>query len=88
MTPLERAAKALWDRENPTVAWDVVPRWMADACRAQVETVIEAIREPGESVLAAGEHQVNIGTPDGNCVGITYVWDAMIDALLAEGNGK
>lgn len=92
MTPLERAARALCtlDGKEPDVGepFDVEaqpfggpassePSWLSyrDAARA----VLQAIREPSDAMLDAGDIWTNEQcSPDA-------IWQAMIDAALEEG---
>lgn len=79
MTPIERAARALVDNypldsgESPLDWQEAVPI---------VRAVLTAIREPSEAMLKAAEVVDFIGPGENDQAG---EWQAMIDALLAEG---
>lgn len=96
MTPIERAARALCalNRMDPdaTIAsggfqrsvgdMPPAPRKQWEEFAPQVRAVIAAIREPSEEVVEAG---AEAWTPGVAGDGIRTSWNAMIDALLAEG---
>lgn len=100
MTPLERAAKSLYDRwlKQPDVAREAAangphPTWdsVSEAAKAKwlggARAVLQAIREPSESILEAMRQSIPVDgweweyrdeeAPDH--------WRAMIDAALGEG---
>lgn len=99
MTPLERAARALWIAENsPYVknagrVWDAPEKeehalyWTQKmeenraVYNAKAAVVLLALRDPSESMLDAGGDRSSVGydaPPE-------RVWQAMIDAALAQG---
>jgi hypothetical protein len=88
---IERAAKAVYalnpQRERygdgapmgPEIPWDDLPFGVADAVRSEVRAVLLALREPAGPMCEAGNAKLDsIG-------GAATVWQAMIDAALAEG---
>lgn len=85
MTPLERAARALAQSLHERHPGDCFPwEMMHDEEKANMlkdaRAVLEAIREPSEGMQTAGYgecHHPN-DIPE-------HIWQAMIDAALAEG---
>lgn len=83
MTPIERAARALCALAgvDPNSTCDVHMPGDPDAIfawagfRPQVRTVLQAIREPSEAMMVAGE----CAPPEA-----TAIWRAMIDAALKD----
>lgn len=94
MTPLERAARALYDRLPHVVEWDDLSQSAKDENIAVARAVLEAIREPSEGMVREGcladfpggrfgeatFTEAHIGEDDA-----PVIWQAMIDAALSEG---
>jgi len=82
---IERVAEAIWDarieRGGPgrtLMPWPLYPE--ADWCRATARAAIEAMREPTEKMLEAGDLP---GWDDYVTAGLSKeIWQAMIDAAL------
>jgi hypothetical protein len=84
MTPLERAARALYKQigtdfdpfnEGEDAKW---PEFVGE-----VRAVIEALREPSSLMTHAAQGESHVA---GDCeVDYHGIWASMIDALLAEG---
>ena len=88
-SPLERAARALGD--TPDLAGATLRKALIavgspdngeQTLRHLARAVIEAIREPSETMVDASRAEEGCGCPC--CVGADD-WSTMIDALLAEG---
>lgn len=90
MTPLERAARAIFAADYPQhvdadleideagmVLYARRHLWYLDAAR----DVLRAIREPSEAMLEAGWTSDLPHTPS---VKVDVVWQAMIDTIFAE----
>lgn len=94
MSPLERAARALYVRESPPTdhyAWEDIEEAERDHYRANVRAVLQAIREPTSEMLSAGN--ITIPAQDDCTPCFEYdlgeyeaqkVWQAMIDRALSE----
>lgn len=88
-TMLERAARALallqgaeWDaRSAMETPGGERPDEMRSGFLDQARAVLMAVREPDGDMLGAGDKVFNHG-----CHGST--WTAMIDAILADGEGR
>lgn len=97
MTPLERAARAIFRADYPDhvdanfdidesgmVMWEKRRLWYRDAARA----VLTAIREPSEGMVGEGAYQIPCGqgVDEGppNARDAKDCWQAMIDAALSE----
>lgn len=80
-TPLERAARAMYDTVQPDWDWhdpDAEP--MRRMYRDNARAAFMAVMEPGAAMIAKGERKLGdrqLG--GGNCVA---VWQAMLAALL------
>ncbi len=104
MTKLEEIARSIYAKinYNPYKDWDLYldshgKYYIAghyppeiEAAYSAARAAVEAMREPGESILDAGRH-ANRLTPT-NALGLVYVppdaaWAAMIDAILSEDDG-
>lgn len=86
MTPLERAARALFEYEpgpyGDCVEWAIEQDFGWRSYVEQVKLVLEAIREPSDAMMLAAEH-IDLLEPGVNDV--KGEWTAMIDAILAGG---
>jgi len=94
MTPIERAARALFEYEpgpyGDCVEWAIEQdfgwRDQVDA----VKLVLTAIREPSEAMKLAGRTSQPFITPEGQRpwtpgqIAACAIWEDMIDAALAE----
>ena len=86
-TPIERAARALWDISNkPYHGDDIVPAFSVPEGRPdwqsfvpQVAAVLEAIRETSNDMRVLAWYKLHQAEGDLNDLDI---WEAMIDALL------
>ena len=99
MTVIERAARALWqDRKDagdysPADTWEDAPESDQAACRRKARAVLQAIREPSEGMLP-DPHRTDTALYQAVRVmedqsvssadAFRVVWQAMIDAALAE----
>jgi hypothetical protein len=88
MTPLEAAARAIYNADPQLGPDGPVPRDqqhtpLRAVCIAQARAAIKAIREPSEAMLQEGISPWDQmpGTDD-EC--LTAIWQALIDAILAE----
>lgn len=92
MTPLERAAMALYARSYraklpgpPPPAWSALSRRDRDGFAEAARAVLQAIREPSEAMTKAGS-AVLPGIPRPQTeMDSELAWQAMIDAALEEG---
>lgn len=91
MTMLERAAKAAWENHRSgnhlfggppqDEDWgDLTVQQKAALC-VLVAAVLRAIREPDRAVWDAGAYHTDEGST-------TDIWQAMIDAILKEGESR
>jgi hypothetical protein len=77
MTPLERAAR---DVANYT-GQRLPPQGDIVTCEGIVRAVLQAIREPSEGMVEAGDAEMQ----SRGCMGGSgHVWEDMIDAALSE----
>jgi hypothetical protein len=88
MTPLERAARAMYEhvrKEFPkaTCEWEEMGERTRETYVSSVRAAILSIREPSEEVHAEGKF-VMMTTPWAELTSLK-VWRGMIDALLEEG---
>lgn len=97
MTPIERAARALFTYEpgpyGDCVEWAIEQPFGWLSYVDEVRLVLDAIRDPFQSfddpVAIAGGEVLGVGQGRplhwANCDEAKRVWQAMIDAALAEG---
>ncbi|ARR53477.1 hypothetical protein HY78_08610 [Rhizorhabdus wittichii DC-6] len=99
MTPLERAARALWELDtasaNPGVSFNPLHEQSDETKQRyaeRVRAVLTAIRRPSEAMVEASESgwrsalgSVWSGQPDQKKHAAWEMYTAMIDAALAEG---
>jgi hypothetical protein len=91
MTPIERAARALWEANGqPMKAQSAAPSMQIPESEPdwqrfvpQVRAVIAAIREPSEGMDDAGTEAGELFMTSG--CHATRCWQAMIDQMLEEG---
>lgn len=90
MTLIETAARAIYDAVRPEWDWedpDAAP--LRQFYRRAAQSVVEAIREPSETMLASGADIVATVTQDMEQDAYRddarETWHKMIDALLEEG---
>lgn len=79
LTPLERAARAMYDTVQPDWDWsdpDAEP--MRKMYRDNARAAFMAVMEPGAAMIGKGERKLD----SGDCVA---VWQAMLAALLQGG---
>lgn len=86
MTPIERAARALArfsvrdESQFPYISKSEAERsW--PAFEPQARAVLQAIREPSEAMLQAGEAHMDEVAPNEP---VDLIWKDMIDAVLKE----
>lgn len=89
MTPIERAARAMYDTVQPEWEWDDPDaELMRRMYRENARAAILAIREPSEAMVRAGganmDHE-GATLPDELEQRASTSWRAMIDAMLEEG---
>lgn len=89
MTPIERAAKAMYDAVQPEWDWnDPDAELLRRMYRDNARVAIAALREPDELMIQAGAEIVrHIGaeeSEDAYLNDATNTWRLMIDAALAE----
>jgi hypothetical protein len=82
MTPLARAARALVLKESGTDSFDALEPELQEQVIESVKAVLEAIREPSDAMLDAGDHLIVLR---GEGVQPISVYHTMIDAAIAEG---
>lgn len=89
MTPIERAAKAMYDAVQPEWAWDdpdaeLLRRMYRENARA----ALASLREPDDLMIQAGAEIVRHISPDESSDAFLNdagnVWRLMVDAALAE----
>lgn len=96
MTPLERAARAMYDNVKPDWDWDDPDaELLRTMYRGNARAAIAAIREPSDSMRDAGANHttsfaqpgiVMIASGSGEPeIGAEKIYQAMIDAMLEEG---
>lgn len=87
MTPIERASRAVagvveeFSQPDPTECWDRLSQSSRDTYTLIVHAVLQALREPTKAMMDAGDEWTN---HHADCV--YSIWQAMIDAALAEGS--
>lgn len=82
MTPLERAARALYARTPRVVEWDELSQSAKDVNIADARAVLTAIREPSNAMLF---DVPLLGTAAKQGWSAKDIYQRMIDAALAEG---
>jgi hypothetical protein len=80
-TIIERAARALLARQEPSLLWDDLMEFDQEAYKADARAVLTAIQEPSEAMIGACDYVAGTACPK-NFLKIR--WQAMIDAALAE----
>ncbi|QTH19779.1 hypothetical protein HRJ34_15550 [Rhizorhabdus wittichii] len=96
MTPIERAARALWELDtssaNPGVSFNPLHEQSDETKQRyaeRVRAVLTAIREPSVKMASLGREEWACATDTGEYETDAEVmmlsWKAMIDAALAEG---
>jgi hypothetical protein len=98
MTPLERAAKALYERDHDgrfkiigePCAWEELTPESKATYIDEARAVLTSIREPSEGMYDAGESADWVGEDESHSAVRPSedgpgIWQAMIDAALAEG---
>ncbi len=88
MTPLERAAKALFDLQlegDPDARWGYAPPIVKSAWLASARAALQAIREPSETMLTVGTNLDGDLEAASSSFAVPEIWRAMIDAALEEG---
>lgn len=95
MTPIERAARALYaarvKRQHPNperFTWEAAPSLERKCLIIDARAVLQAIREPTEAMTAIGG-QINAGLSSGRASqpyedDARAVWQAMVDKILEE----
>lgn len=79
MTPIERAARAMYDTVQPEWDWDDPDaELLRKMYRENARAAILAIREPSEAMREVNPSQ-------GQVIYAEDIWQAMIDAMLDEG---
>lgn len=81
-SPLERAANAI-EHEFVELADPDGPISSCGIAKRVARAVLEAIREPSEAMLDAGEENGQVPYEPG--IFVREAWQAMIDAALEEG---
>lgn len=95
MTPLEKAARALWeDREQRMpervrTPWPKGTHLATSYVVADVIAVLRAIREPSDEMIEVAYEQFDWGPPDYHdapqgSASAAPVWQAMIDTILGD----
>jgi len=98
MTPMERAARALYVRKftgnsngywqalgiEPYPSWDEMDSLQESEWLEQVKTVLKSMREPDEKMIEVGGEKVFSGSRSAATVGVKHAWQAMIDAAMGE----
>ena len=72
---IERAARALLARQEPSLLWDDLVDFDQKAFKLEARDVLTAIREPSDAMVEAGVAAFT---------NVRDIWQAMIDAALAE----
>ena len=80
MTPIERVARGLHSVRSKETVFDNLSRTIKGHYLKEARAAIEALREPSEKMMAAGNHH-DIASDEDR-------WRRMVDAALAEGYGK
>jgi hypothetical protein len=84
MTPLERAARALFEYEpgpyGDCVEWAIEQPFGWRDRVDEVRLVLTSIREPSEAMLNRAYNHMEANGNDPR-----FAWEAMIDAMLEEG---
>lgn len=83
MTPIERAARAMHRYDEPTVDWAGLSEVRQRHYMGRVRAALTAIREPSSDM----QYAVGGGSEDdlvNNPHDAYLIWQAMIDAALAE----
>ena len=89
LTPIERAARAMYKTVNPEWEWDDPDAWpLRKMYRENARAAILALKEPSETMINAGADvvgSVNKAESDFAVRDDTKsVWNMMIDAALGE----
>lgn len=85
MTPVERVARAIYERSCADTDYDNLP-WaqllptVTDAYLGLARAAIAAMREPSPEMVEDGEDA------DLLAENVRQIWHAMIDAMLSEGD--
>lgn len=67
-------------QQSPFIEWDALPIDARERYYGQVHAVLQAVREPSEGMVGAGERPFQSEA----LTGVRRVWEAMIDAALEE----
>ncbi len=83
MTMIERVARKLFERVAG-MDWEAVPQGLRDAVNADMRAMIAEMRVPTEAMIRAGRDCGDWTGRDIDYADELKVWNAMIDAALAE----
>lgn len=89
MTPIERAAKAMYEVIQPEWDWsDPDAELLRSMCRENARAAIAVLREPDEFMIQAGAEIIrHIGPDESDDAFLNdaaTTWRLMVDAALAE----
>lgn len=89
MTMIERVARAMCADDSPHNDWDSrdMSDFTRDAWRKMAKAAIEAMREPTDEMIAAGEAEFFEHLPEARDWTLSYTktaYEAMIDAALKD----
>ncbi|MGK2910532.1 MAG: hypothetical protein ACSLE1_12145 [Sphingobium sp.] len=81
MTPIERAARAMYDAVSPDWEWDDPDaELLRRMYRANARAALLSLREPTDAMcVAGGDHVEQTGR-----ISVTSVWTVMMDAALEQ----
>jgi len=85
MTPLEKATRAMVKVESGEDCFDALDAELQARVIESVKVVLEAVREPSDTMLCAGEAAELPSADDVRTSDLPVIYQVMIDAALAEG---
>ena len=81
MTPIERAARAMYDEVAPDWSWDDPDaEILRGLYRANARAALRSLRDPTDAMCEAGGDHV----ADADRITVDAIWTVMMDAALAQ----